>query len=51
VDEGGFVDEASLFMKRLREGAWGSSFFVDPGRCVGKISGCGHLSLWGPLFS
>jgi hypothetical protein len=37
------VDEASFFMKRLWEGAWGSSFIGDPGRCVGKVSGYGDL--------
>jgi hypothetical protein len=47
----------ALWMKRLSlwrgsvEGVWGSCFIGDPGRCVGNVSGCGRLSLWGPLSS
>jgi len=37
-------------LKRLRGGdLGGSSFTGDPGRYVKKVSGCGHLSPWGPL--
>jgi hypothetical protein len=51
MDEGGSVDEVSLCMKRLWERVWGSSFPGDPGRCVGKVFGNGHLSLYGGPFS
>jgi len=33
----------------LWRGLGGSSFTGDPGRCVKKVSGCRHLSPWGPL--
>jgi len=50
MDEGGYVDETSLSLKRLRGGGLrGSSFSGDPGRYVKKVSGYGHLSPWGPL--
>jgi hypothetical protein len=39
----------SLSLKRLRGGAWGSSFTGDPGRYVQKVSGCGHLSMGAPF--
>jgi hypothetical protein len=32
------------------EGVWESSFTGDPGRDVKKVSGYGHLSLYGNLF-
>ena len=31
-------------------GLVGISFIEDPGRYVKKVSGCGHLSPWGPPF-
>jgi hypothetical protein len=50
MDEGGSVDEMSPSLKRLRGRVLGgSSFTGDPGRYVKEVSGCGHLSLWGPL--
>ena len=43
MDEGGSVDEVSLFPKRLRGGVLGGSFFTgDAGRHVKKASGCRH---------
>jgi hypothetical protein len=51
MDEGRSVDEVPLSRKRLRRGPEGSSFTGDPGRYVKKVSGCGHLSPWGPLSS
>jgi len=51
MDEGSSVDEASLSQKRLCGGPEWSSFTGDPGIYVKKVSGCGHLSPWGPLSS
>ena len=50
MDEGGCRDGASL----SEEAPWrgprrGGSFNGNPGRYVKKVSGCGHLSPWGPL--
>jgi len=41
-----------LSLKRLHGGGLGvggSSFTGNPGRGVKKVSGCRHLSPWGPL--
>ena len=40
----------SLSLKRLRGGGFeGSSFTRNLGRYVKKVSGCQHLSPWGPF--
>ena len=52
------MDEGALWMRCLslsKQAPWrgpgGGSFFTgDPGRNVKKVSGGGHLSLWGPLY-
>jgi len=54
MDGGDCVDEASLSLslKMLHGGGLvGSSSAADPGRYVKTVSGCGHLSPWGPLSS
>jgi len=54
MDGGGSRDgvSLSLSLKRLHGGGLGgSSFTEDPGRCVKKGSGYGHLSPSGPLYN
>jgi hypothetical protein len=49
VDEGGSVDEAYLFMKRLREGAWGVPSLGNLEDVLGKSLDRG-VSFYGAPF-
>jgi hypothetical protein len=59
LEEGSYTGDferwikGALQMKRpsLGRGSEGSSFTGDPGRYVKKVSGCRHISTWGPLCS